>query len=130
MSDHDDLFPYQEGKFVMTYTLFACHRGRPYCVPMARLLPEAEKSQWSSTTDFSSLVVVKIKGRRGWKSFCFETQIQGENSHNMLNRFRWQRGCVESVSSYQLLPRCSFMFTSFCSGKAWRNWPTLLAKHY
>ena len=54
-------------------TLIACDRGRLYCLPLSRLFPEAEKSWWSSTTGFSSLVGVKIKRGRGWKSFCFDT---------------------------------------------------------
>ena len=41
-------------------SFIACHLGRLYRLPLARLLPEAEKSRSSSAAGSSSLVVVKI----------------------------------------------------------------------
>ena len=45
--------------------------------------------------------------------FVLKFQIQRENSRGMVNRFRWQRGCVGGVSSH-----CNLVFASLCSGTA------------
>ena len=70
------------------WSIIARHRGRLHRLPVAMLLPEAEK------------LVIKIKHGRGWNLFDLKLQIQRKNSLGMLNMFRWQLGRVGSMSSH------------------------------
>ena len=93
---------------VNVFLIYCLPQRQTSLSPPRRVLPETKKSRSSSTTGFSKSVVVKIKHGHSLKYYCFETSNTKRNSRGMLNRFRWQRGCVEGVSSHQQRLRFSF----------------------